>query len=52
MDKLLDLYRGYLISPFGQTTVTRLATLLKGDLSHDEITRFLSRQPGTSAGMW
>lgn len=52
MDKLLDLYSDYLISSFGQTTTTGLATLLNGDLSHDHITRFLFSQPKTSADLW
>jgi hypothetical protein len=52
MDNLLDLYSDYLISSFGQTTATGLATLLKGDLSHDHITRFLSGKPHTSADLW
>ena len=47
MDTLLDLYSDYLISSFGQTTATGLATLLKGGLSHDQVTRFLAGQPRT-----
>jgi hypothetical protein len=52
MDNLLDPYSDYLISSFGQTTATGLATLLKGNLSHDQITRFLSGQVRTSADLW
>jgi hypothetical protein len=51
-DQLLDLYSDYLISSFGQTTATRLATLLGGSISHDKITRFLASQPHTSADLW
>jgi len=52
MDNLLDLYSDYLISSFGQTTATGLATLLKGQVSHDQITRLLARKPQTSADLW
>jgi len=52
MDTLLDLYSDYLISSFGQTTATGLATLLKGGLSHDQVTRFLASKPHTSADLW
>jgi hypothetical protein len=52
MDKLLDLYSDYLISSFGLTTATGLATLLKGGISHDQVTRFLASQPRTSADLW
>ena len=41
---LLDLYSDYLISAFGQTTVTGLAELLGGSVSHDRIQRLLSKQ--------
>lgn len=51
-NQLLDLYSDYLISSFGQTTATRLATLLGGSISHDKITRFLASQPHTSADLW
>ena len=52
MDKLLDLYSDYLISSFGLTTATGHANLLKGDLSHDQVTRFLASKPRTSADVW
>lgn len=52
MNKLLDLYSDYLISSFGQTTATGLATLLQGALSHDQVTRYLSGKPQTSADLW
>src|SRR5713101_5036571 len=52
MDNLLDLYSDYLISSFGQTTATGLATLLKGSFSHDQVTRFLAGQPRTAADLW
>jgi hypothetical protein len=51
-EKLLDLYTDYLISSFGQVTATGLARLLEGHISHDQVTRFLSSAPKTSADLW
>jgi hypothetical protein len=51
-EKLLDLYTDYLISSFGQVTATGLARLLNGEVSHDQITRFLSSEPKRSADLW
>jgi hypothetical protein len=42
--KLLDLYSDYLISAFGQTTATGLSSLLDGEVSHDQIQRFLASE--------
>jgi hypothetical protein len=50
--ELLDIYSDYLISAFGLTTATGLATLLEGQISHDRIQRFLARAPGTAADLW
>jgi hypothetical protein len=50
--QLLDLYSDYLISSFGATTATGLSQLLEGDLSHDQITRFLSGPEHTAADLW
>lgn len=50
--QLLDLYSDYLISSFGATTATGLSNLLEGDLSHDQITRFLSGPEHTAADLW
>ena len=52
MDNLLDLYSDYLLSSFGQTTATGLATLMKGQISHDQITRMLARKPYGAADLW
>lgn len=49
---LLDLYSDYLISSFGHTTATGLANLLNGQVSHDQITRFLAGQRQTGADLW
>lgn len=51
-DELLDLYSDYLISSFGATTATGLSNLLDGDVSHDQVTRFLSSRERTSADLW
>jgi hypothetical protein len=48
----LDLYSDSLISSFGATTATGLATLLGGRISHDRITRFLAGPPCTAADLW
>ena len=49
---LLDLYTDYLISSFGPTTATGLERLLEGEISHDQVTRFLASAPKTSADLW
>jgi hypothetical protein len=50
--KLLDLYSDYLISAFGQTTATGLATLLNGEISHDQMQRSLAGVEQGSADLW
>lgn len=49
---LLDLYTGYLLVSFGQTTATGLAALLPKVVSHDQITRFLADNQFESADLW
>jgi hypothetical protein len=51
-NELLDLYSDYLLSAFGQTTATGLSALLAGQVSHDQIQRFLARQPSKSSDLW
>ena len=51
-EELLDLYSDYLISSFGATTATGLSNLLDGDVSHDQVTRFLASRERTSADLW
>jgi hypothetical protein len=41
-----------MLSSFGQTTATGLASLMKGQVSHDQITRLLARKPYSSADLW
>ena len=50
--KLLDLYSDYLISAFGQTSATGLASLLNGEISHDQTQRWLAGEKQTSADVW
>ena len=53
MDKtLLDLYSDYLLSSFGATTATGLSALVDGQISHDQVTRFLSQTDYTSKHLW
>lgn len=53
MDKtLLDLYTDYLISSFGPVTATGLSRLLEGQVSHDQVTRYLASEPKTSVDLW
>lgn len=49
---LLDLYTDYLISSFGPTTATGMDRLLDGEISHDQVTRYLASAPKTSADLW
>ncbi len=49
--RLLDLYTDYLLASFGQATATGLAAL-RPDLSHDQVTRFLSQQELTDKDLW
>jgi len=48
----LELYTDYLIASFGKTTATGLSEILDGAISHDKITRFLSKEDYTSKELW
>ena len=48
----LDLYTDYLLSTFGAATATGLSTMLDGEISHDQVTRLLSRTDYTSKELW
>jgi hypothetical protein len=50
--ELQDLYTDYLISSFGPITATGLSRLLEGEISHDQVTRFLASSAKTSADLW
>lgn len=53
MDKEnLELYTDYLISTFGYATATGLSKMLDKQISHDQITRFLSQEEYTSKDLW
>jgi len=49
---MLDLYSDYLLSSSGATTATGLSRLVDGEVSHDQVTRFLASPPKTSADLW
>ena len=48
----LELYTDYLISTFGYATATGLSRMVEGQVSHDQITRFLSKKMYTSKELW
>lgn len=49
---MLDIYSDYLVSAFGQTTGTGLAAVLEGNISHDQVQRFLAEPAFGSADLW
>lgn len=49
---LLELYSDYLISSFTLITATGLSLLLDNEVSHDQITRFLSGADYASRDLW
>lgn len=52
MQDKLDLYTDYLLSSFGKTSATGLSSLVDGDISHDSITRLLSKNEFSSKTLW
>jgi len=53
MDKdLLDIYTDYLISQTKYATATKLSDILDQEVSHDKITRFLSKSDLTNLEFW
>ena len=48
----LELYTDYLLSTFGAATATGLSAMVEGDVSHDRITRLLSKQAYASKDLW
>lgn len=48
----LDLYTDYLLSTTSYATATGLSAMLDGDMSHDQVTRFLSEREYTSKDLW
>ncbi len=49
---LLDLYTDYLLSSFSLTTATGLSQVLDNNVSHDQITRFLSQDQLSQKDYW
>ena len=48
----LELYTDYLISGNGYATATGLSAIMENEISHDKITRFLSKNEFTSRELW
>ena len=48
----LELYTDYLLSTFGYATATGLSAMVNGQVSHDQVTRFLSEREYTSKDLW
>jgi hypothetical protein len=51
-EKILDIYTDYLISQNKYATATGLSEMLSGELSHDQITRFLNDGQYGSKELW
>lgn len=52
MKEMLDIYSDYLLASFSQTSATNLSRLMNGEISHDQVTRFLSQEEKTSKDLW
>ncbi len=52
MKQMLDIYSDYLLASFSYTTATGLSRLMNGEISHDQVTRFLSSEMKTSKDLW
>lgn len=48
----IELYTDYLISGNSQATATGLSAMMDNEISHDQITRFLSKNEFTSKELW
>jgi len=49
---LFELYSDYLQTSFGATTATGLSKMVDGEVSHDQVTRFLSGKDYSSKDIW
>jgi DDE superfamily endonuclease len=49
---IADLYSDYLLASFGATTATGLSELLEGEISHDQVTRYLAGPKKTASDLW
>ncbi len=52
MEKLLDIYTDYLQVTFGPATATNLSRMVDGSISHDQITRMLSKPVRDAKDLW
>ena len=50
--QIADLYSDYLLASFSATTATGLSHLLEGEISHDQVTRYLAGTKKTAADLW
>jgi hypothetical protein len=50
--RIADLYADYLLASFGATTATGLSDLLEGEVSHDQVTRYLAGTKKTASDLW
>jgi hypothetical protein len=50
--QIADLYSDYLLASFGATTATGLSQLLEGEVSHDQVTRYLAGTKKTASDLW
>ena len=46
------MYADYLLASFGATTATGLSELLEGEVSHDQVTRYLAGTQKTASDLW
>ena len=52
-NNIFELYTDYLLTSFSYTTARRLSDILDGNVSHDQVTRFLSNKDYyTSEDRW
>ncbi len=49
---IADLYSAYLLASFGATTATGLSELLEGEISHDQVSRYLAGTKQTTTDLW
>ena len=50
--RIADLYSDYLLASFGATTATGLSDLVEGEISHDQVTRYLAGPRKTASDLW
>jgi DDE superfamily endonuclease len=49
--RIADLYSDYLLASFGATTATGLSELVEGEVSHDQVTRYLAGTKKTASDL-